>query len=393
MQEAEWGLLKKAYDLKNDNFRPDPEVNYQICFGRADALSKFGDILSAATSAKEWAKVAIAGTWGFGKTHTSLHIAYRYRDYLNWIYVKLPDFYGDESFVEDFYARLMSQVFRSYFKVEEKRLSLKELLRRAMEKGMMDKFRKYGPCYETLIDYTIAPPDRESEILETIKNADLDTAITYLEMTGKVIAEMTEKPLYFIIDEAHRLKNFKRDAREVGGRRAFREWSTDLKVIIETKFPIGLVFTAGITEVTEVELFKELEISGRGLSRLELKPFDEKVIPEFLKSIIKWARDGWDEKEKDFNKPEDKTIKKINKFNEKYPEEKTSIDYYPLTEKAFNKFIENTTGLSDEFRAPRYICHILNNIAGYSQCLKREIILENDVEELFEGIKSRLGIK
>ncbi len=372
--------------MRTGNFRPSPERDRFVFFRRDQVIKDLVSILSMVKELEyEYPKLFVRGEWREGKTHLLYHIQTLLPDIYHWIYIELPDYSGEEPFVDGFYVRLVKAT-RTRELISE---GVSQYIRACPRNW--DSLKDQSPEACERLDYFAFHPSDPTAVDRLTKDVDHILACEILHVACHAVHKVTNKPIAFLLDEAHRIGKFAPDHKTASGRRVFGEWTTAFKKLFAPEFPAVFVFASGVP-IDDMAITRDPEIGLRALRRLELGPIED--LAGFVQDIIRYACDGWSLEKRDFNPPSEDIISMIGELDKEY-EECITVEFYPLSKEAFEEYVKKLSEYGagyPAFKRPATICELLNDIARDPDCRKRRVILREDVNRLFKAASYlRLG--
>lgn len=401
-----WGALKSTYDLKRENFGPNPATDCAIYFGRSEVRERIVEEIRSSFSQAICPKIVVQGGWGYGKTHTLYHLKYLLENDATCVYVSLPDIDYHDDFINGFYRFLMDAMNSNN--------ALEAIVRDVREKGVLSKYvedQLLFSAFDGMIVSSLArretyknwlmgreissadqkdtnlpkridvlKPDACVEVLRCLGNMFLDT----LRVLGK------QSMLFFLVDEAHRLERISLRNKS----KYYSDWYTAFKILVHDSYPVGMVFSVGYSVgaagAFQIDLLQYPEIASRMGSRwIQLAPIPVPELESFITSVTSYSRDGWDMQKKTFNAPSQAVTKAVTAWNNAHSAEPTDIHAYPFTKRALQNILETLPRQPADFRSPRVICKLMNDLAAYSNCLKRRMVTQADFAPVMKRLQQQ----
>jgi len=389
-----------------DNFEPDPRADCAIYFGRDDVLQRITEEIRSSFSQAICPKIVVQGGWGYGKTHTLYHLSYLLSNSATCVYVPLPDIDPHDDLVSGFYAFLIGAMTSNGL--------LENIVRTAREKGVLAKYVEEPTLFNALDGMIVSSFTRREayknwlmgkEISATDqkdtnlpKRIDLlrpDACIAVLRCLGNMFLDRLglmgkRSMLFFLIDEAHRLERISLRNKS----KYYGEWYTAFKELIHDAFPVSMVFGVGYSVgqpgAFQIDLLQYPEIASRmGARWIQLAPIPVPQLEIFVKSVIRYSRDGWDAGTNGFCPPSQTIMKSISAWNDAHSSEPTDIDCYPFTKRAVENILTILPRQVADFRSPRIICKLMNDLAAYSNCLNRQMVTQADIGPVLQRLQQQ----
>ncbi|MEM2506505.1 MAG: hypothetical protein QXF61_05625 [Nitrososphaeria archaeon] len=377
--------VQKAYHLSRPCFELNPFEDAVVYFGREDLLQKLLNYVKMSSRQQKPLKLVLEGSWGFGKTHTLMHITVNqnFKDYMDCVYVLLPDLSGKESSFDGFFKHVIRALLKSGIlkKLSRDVKSDRHLANELKETAGTFVYNAIfgltdidtGEIAERwLLGETLTKAERTPTGLSS--NINSDEARDLLSAIGRYYTTKNGKMLTLLLDEAHRMQNITEDSPNI------HDWSTHFKILLDaTQCKLGLIFAMGERERPVTLLERPEDRSRLGYRWEVLPPLEGPTLETFLQNLIRYVRDGWNVSKNAPNDPNDLVIAAIKKWNSEHPTEPTDEQCYPFTINAFKKLITNI-----KRAAPRDICKAIDDVAAYDQCVDRGIITEADTTRIIE---------
>jgi hypothetical protein len=377
--------VQQAYHLSRPCFELNPFEDAIVYFGREDLLQKLLNYVKISSRQQKPLKLVLEGSWGFGKTHTLMHIAVNqnFKEYMDCVYVLLPDLSGKENSFDGFFKHVIRALLKSNIL---KKLSRDIKTDRQLANDLKETAGTfiYNAVFglteidtseiveRWLLGETLTKAERTPTGLSS--NITSDEARDLLSSIGKYYIIKHGKMLTLLLDEAHRIQNITEDSPNI------HDWSTHFKILLDaTQCKLGLIFALGERDRPVTLLERPEDRSRLGYRWENLPPLEGPTLESFLLNLIRYVRDSWNISQNAPNDPKESVITFINQWNTEHPTESTDKDHYPFTISAFNKLV-NTVKRA----APRDICKAIDDVAAYDQCVSRGILTEADTTRIIE---------